>query len=295
MADSKISLFTEDSSPSGDDLLVSVNDPAGTPTNKKVTVTNLAAYLATLAQTLTNKTLTSPLFQGTVDGWINANETWTYASADAPTFVITVPSDATTKYSVGMRIKLTQTTVKYFIITAVTATTLTVYGGTDYTLIDAAISANFYSSMKSPLGFPTNPLKWTVSTTSTSDVTQNSPTNGTWYNLGSLSLSIPIGEWRVYFKGILNVNKSGGGSNYSYVALSTTNNGSTNLNLQFHNKSSTTTMDDHTTPFFLEDTLLLASKTVYYANGMEAVYTATTMSFVGTLGATMIRAVCAYL
>jgi len=31
--------------------------------------------------TLTNKTLTSPLFKGNVDGWISANETWTYASA----------------------------------------------------------------------------------------------------------------------------------------------------------------------------------------------------------------------
>ena len=31
----------------------------------------------TTAQTLTNKTLTSPLYQGLIDGWVSANETWT--------------------------------------------------------------------------------------------------------------------------------------------------------------------------------------------------------------------------
>ena len=38
MADTKISGLTADTSPTGDDLIVTVNDPAGTPANKKVTV-----------------------------------------------------------------------------------------------------------------------------------------------------------------------------------------------------------------------------------------------------------------
>jgi len=67
------------------------------------------------------------------DGWLISNETWTYASADAPTFTFTISGDKTTKYYPGQRIKLTQTTVKYFIITAVAYaspnTTITVYGG----------------------------------------------------------------------------------------------------------------------------------------------------------------------
>jgi len=44
-------------------------------------------------ETLTNKTLTSPVFQGTIDGWIGATGTWTYASATT----ITVPSGAENK------------------------------------------------------------------------------------------------------------------------------------------------------------------------------------------------------
>lgn len=36
-----------------------------------------------------------------INGWIAANEAWTYASADAPTFVITVPSGAASKYNGG--------------------------------------------------------------------------------------------------------------------------------------------------------------------------------------------------
>jgi len=79
-------------------------------------------------------------------GWITANETWTYASAST----FTISGDKTTKYSVGMRIKLTQTTVKYFIITAISYsapnTTVTVDGGGVYTVANAAISANFYTS-----------------------------------------------------------------------------------------------------------------------------------------------------
>lgn len=44
---------------------------------------------------------------GGLDGWIPAEETWTYASADDPTFTFTISGDKTGKYSVGMKIKLT--------------------------------------------------------------------------------------------------------------------------------------------------------------------------------------------
>ena len=102
-------------------------------------------------QTFTGvKTFTSPLFQGNLDAWNLANETWTYASATT----ITVPSGAASKYQKGDKIKLTQTTVKYFYIIAVADTVLTITGGDDYTLADAAISANYYSKVENPQGFP---------------------------------------------------------------------------------------------------------------------------------------------
>lgn len=93
-------------------------------------------------------------------GWREVTDSWVYASATT----ITVPTDATTKYSVGDKIRLTQTTVKYFYVTAVAATTLTISGGTDYTLVNAAITEVSYSKAQSPLGFPKE-FNWTPSWT----------------------------------------------------------------------------------------------------------------------------------
>src|ERR1051326_9158900 len=47
MADSKSSGLTADTSPTSDDLIVTVNDPGGTPANKKVTLANLFAAMQT--------------------------------------------------------------------------------------------------------------------------------------------------------------------------------------------------------------------------------------------------------
>jgi len=83
-------------------------------------------------------------------GWSYANETWTYASATT----ITVPAGAVSKYKKGDKIKLTQTTVKYFYIIGVADTLLTITGGSGYTLTNATISANYYSHNLNPIGFP---------------------------------------------------------------------------------------------------------------------------------------------
>lgn len=84
------------------------------------------------------------------DGWLAATGTWTYASATT----ITVPSGAASLYRVGDKVKLTQTTAKYFYIVAVADTLLTVTGGSDYTVANAAITSPFYSHQETPLSFP---------------------------------------------------------------------------------------------------------------------------------------------
>ncbi len=48
----------------------------------------------------------------------------------------------------------TTTGIKYFYIVAVADTLLTILGGSDYTLENAAISLNYYSHATSPTGFP---------------------------------------------------------------------------------------------------------------------------------------------
>ena len=104
--------------------------------------------------TLTSPTINTPIIVTPTirnfDGWQDANETWTYASATT----ITVPSDATTKYQKGDKIRLKQGgAYKYFYIVTVAATLLTVTGGTDYTVANAAITDNYYSH-ENPIGFP---------------------------------------------------------------------------------------------------------------------------------------------
>lgn len=88
------------------------------------------------------------------DGWISPGETWTYASATT----FTISGDKTSKYSVGDKIKLTQTTPKYFYIIGVSYsapnTTITVCAGNVYSLANAAITSPYYSKVSTPNGFP---------------------------------------------------------------------------------------------------------------------------------------------
>lgn len=46
MADSKLADLTNDATPTSDDLIYTVNDPGGTPADRKVTLANLATALA---------------------------------------------------------------------------------------------------------------------------------------------------------------------------------------------------------------------------------------------------------
>ncbi len=87
-------------------------------------------------------------------GWKDPDESWSFASSTS----ITVSSGAASRYTKGDKIKFTQTTVKYFYIVGIADTTLTVTGGSDYTVANAAISANFYSNADNPQGFPL--LNW---------------------------------------------------------------------------------------------------------------------------------------
>jgi hypothetical protein len=245
-------------------------------------------------------TLKQRQIAGGLDGWIPAGETWTYASADDPTFTFTVAADVTTKYSAGMKIKLTQGTVKYFIITAVSTftggnTTITVYGGTDYDLTSATITENYYSTQKAPFGFPMSPAKWSVEVVDTSSRVQGTPTNATWYNLGTTArqISIPIGVWVTYYKTDVWASATAGRIDI-YSTLSTANNSSSDNDFTcrgIFNSVELTGLASNATK-----NLAIAAKTTYYLN--YKVSEATSPTFLGSDGtavATVIRATCAYL
>lgn len=82
--------------------------------------------------------------------WNGGSGTWTYASATT----FTVPAADAACMAVGTKIWLTQTTSKYFYVTGVSGTTITVNGGSDYTVANAAITAPYFSNAETPVGFP---------------------------------------------------------------------------------------------------------------------------------------------
>lgn len=236
------------------------------------------------------------------DGWTELPYTLVYASADDPTFTFTVAGvDLSTVLTPGTRIKLTQTTAKYFIVTKVafsTNTTVTVYGGTDYDLANAAITSPYYSRAKAPAGFPLDPTKWTVEVTDSTNRSQASPVSGTWYNLGTTNsqITIPIGLWNVEF----NVSMQGAATTAVglniYAALSTTNNSATDAQLisimGVDNVANLRTVQRR------GKLLSLSSKTLYYLNGMmttSGITSSIIFEPASTGITTVTRAICAYL
>lgn len=86
-----------------------------------------------------------------VSEWVEVSDSWSYASAST----ITVPTDATTKYRVGDRIRWKQGGgYKYGNVAAIAATLLTIDVNTDYTVANSAITDVAFSRSVSPFGFP---------------------------------------------------------------------------------------------------------------------------------------------
>jgi len=199
-----------------------------------------------------------------------------------------------------MKIKLTHSsTTKYFIITGVSyvsdTTTITVYGGTSYTLATGAITNPFYSMMKSPAGFPMDPTQWTVKLTNSDLKDQTNPVASTWYNVGSLSLTIPIGVWRVYYFSDSQVGNFGSASEFTLsTTLSTTNNGESDDDFTVMSYINSAIM--LVAPATKEKTIALNSKTTYYLNLQYWADTVPEHLYInGGQATTIIFAVCAYL
>jgi hypothetical protein len=267
----------------------------------KITVTAPDSIASDKVLTLPDETgiIVSSVSTQILTGWIPVADSWAYASADAPTFTITVPSGAASIYGVGMRIKLTQTTVKYFIITAVADTVLTVYGGTDYTLVNAAISAISYSAMKIPLGFPISADKWTIETTDVLERVKATPTVNTWYNTGSKNIVLPIGEWNVSYQCL--VGTHGVPIAYGRVlgTLSTGSSTESDTELTGGTRWSKISTDGDQYYSFIsrQKNIAVASKTTMYMNHRvtEMSGPPSNVLFENQVTSLVIRAVCSYL
>jgi len=239
--------------------------------------------------------------ESVVSGWV-ALGVCTYETADSPTFQFSIAADVTGFIAVGNRIKLTQTTAKYFIVTAVgsytaSKTIITVYGGTDYTLANAAITLPYFSVVKSPFGFPLSPAKWTVTVTDATLRTQATPTANTWYNIGTTAsqISVPIGVWYLGYS-VISYISSGLVNSSIEVTLSTGNNTETNTALSdyyYHESSSTTQI--HVEKTSAQDIITLASKTTYYLNARTLLSAMGSINYANDKVPLFIKAECALL
>ncbi len=160
-------------------------------------------------------------------------------------------------------------TLDYGIITSAsfsTNTTLVVQVPEGCTIpTSGGVSAVSYSSVKVPYGFPGQEGKWTVESIYKNTATQASPVNGTWYNLGSTQLSIPIGEWATDYAVQLYIAK-GSAAGTRFSTLSTANNSESDPEFSagaFENASG-----DNSSMFVRSKQVSLSSATIYYLNAM---------------------------
>lgn len=144
MADQKITELDQITDAAQGDILPIVVDVSTVPETKSISTADLLKQV-----------------------WILDSDTWEYVSATS--FQIT-GKDVTSRFPKGTKLMLTQTTVKYFyVVSAVYSggnTVVTITGGSDYTLVNAAITSPYYSYVLTPPGFP-GWFNYTVAWTST--------------------------------------------------------------------------------------------------------------------------------
>ena len=235
-------------------------------------------------------------------GW-EAAAAMTYDGADDPTYTATISGDVSGVYSVGMKMRVTQSTggTKYFIITKIAVsgdTTLTLYGGTDYNLEDEAISDPYYSVVRAPYGFPLDPAGWSVVVTDTTQRTQASPTQNVWYNLGTTAcqISVPVGVWNLGYKVYANPYMPASLSVDELVTLSTANNSESDTEFtgvtRINGASATLILG---TSIAINKFVAATTKTTYYLNAKTTVVSIANITFENGVVTMAIRAVCAYL
>lgn len=232
--------------------------------------------------------------------WQATGENWTYNAWNATTkeAIFNVPSDATTKYYPGMRVRFSQSTggTKYGIITKVNTTTLQVFLGTDYTLNNETVTSPVYSGLKNPVGFNTSPNKWKLEFRDTTNVSQAGAVSGTWYNLGSYSLQIPAGSWKLEVAGQYYFDLAGSGDREAGFGLSTSASSVSDIDLVHYQRVANLNSNIYNKGIISRrKTVDISSNTTYYMIASPRSGNVTTLLFESGSSASIIRAVCAYL
>ena len=136
----------------------SPTDPSGSTIQSSVGAGNPYIQLARLSvgtgvTQILNANITDLRISWEADrssGWIKTDN-WTYVSSTS----MTVSAIDYARMDVGTKIKLTQTTVKYFYVASKSGgNTINLVPTTDYTLANAAITSPYLSNASTPVGFP---------------------------------------------------------------------------------------------------------------------------------------------
>lgn len=214
------------------------------------------------------------------DGWIADANTWTYSSVDDPTGVVTVNANLTGVLAIGDKIRFVNGGNTIYGKVSATPTfsspntTIKFLHEIDpsdnqakYLLANSAITVPYYSHVQNPFGFPT-PDKWRIRVTDTTLRTQASPASGTWYNLGSISISIPIGMWKAGYTALATADRASGNLDIN-LSLSTSNSSvsDASMNRKIASRATQTYLE---CSMAAESLITLTSKTTYYIITMTA-------------------------
>lgn len=215
---------------------------------------------------------------------LTANGSAVATNADSP---FAGGADASTAHTAG--------TTEFGIVQAVTFstnTTLNVQVAAGYAIpTSGGVSAVAYSVQKTPLGFPSNEGLWAIEMISKTSASQNSPVNGTWYNLNSLKLTLPIGAHKVYVEATTNYLGAGGASDmYASVSTSASAESDTRFTKRIYIGSNTNTFSEYSS----FHPISVTAQTDHYLITKTGSNTMTTIAFVGDVGCTILRATNAY-
>lgn len=234
------------------------------------------------------------------NGWISVPNSeissWSYASWSAATRtgIINVPTNATTKYNVGNRLRLVQSTggTKYGIITAVSATTLTVFFPLGTTFNNEAILNPYFSRVDTPLGFDPDPALWELVTIDNQVRSRTSPTASVWYD-STVNLVVPVGSWEMRFQLSFAVLGASAGALRGKVTLAAASATEDDPDMTCY--VGATSVSVQIGDFTRAKTKKVASQTTYRLNFQTANSAANDIQLLGSANSTQIRALCAYL
>lgn len=155
-------------------------------------------------------------------GWVATLETWTVTSWDATTriAVFAVPAGATTRYTAGQRILITQATggSKYGIIHIVAGSALTVFFPIGTTVNVEAVLTSFYSPLDTPQGFPRDRELWRIRYATNIGNTGNTPAKSAWYKpVSAAQVILGPGKWSAGYR----VSARGAGNSSSWMTQRT--------------------------------------------------------------------------